>query len=592
MDEKEIIAFYLENEILISPDLLTDIKEVYLPLHTAFSVLTKDTIRIIDNKLPISIADFEKSLVLKDKHQNNRMYQKFLEYIDQQITKKISIANGVYASPGKVPVIGEMDKLSSIKTETDNAPKKEEKISTAPVSSQEELSEKTVEELRKDILLKNRIRIVADYAERSRKRIVADFVNYFNSRYKDIEKILRSRTEMQSLTSIARINAKKERDNVAFIGFVYEKSLTKNNNLMLTLEDPTGFIKVVVRQNKEDLYRLAQEIQLDEVIGVTGTFDNLVFANNLLIPDVPLTKELKKSPEEGYLVVITDPQLGNKLFLEKEFRRFIAWINGQVGNDVQKEIASKIKYLFIIGDLVDGVGIYPDQEFDLNVIDITDQYNLFAEYMKLISKDIPIILCPGNHDVGRISEPQPRFHDKYSKAVWMMPNIIPVSNPSTINIFANPEKGFEGFDVLMYHGFSFVYYAEQIPTIRQKGGQKRPDLIMRYLLQRRHLAPTHTSNLYIPDPKKDHLTMDKVPDFFFSGHIHRASVNNYRNVTCINASCWVAKSDEQERRGLEPQPARAFIINMQTREIKIMNFLSKEDQEKETGDQILADARR
>jgi hypothetical protein len=29
------------------------------------------------------------------------------------------------------------------------------------------------------------------------------------------------------------------------------------------------------------------------------------------------------------------------------------------------------------------------------------------------------------------------------------------------------------------------------------------------------------------------------------------------------------------------QPGRIFIINMQTREIKVMNFLSKEDQDKE-----------
>ena len=110
---------------------------------------------------------------------------------------------------------------------------------------------------------------------------------------------------------------------------------------------------------------------------------------------------------------------------------------------------------------------------------------------------------------------------------------------------------------------------------------RRPDLIMKYLLQRRHLAPTHASSLYIPDPKRDYLTIDKTPDFFFSGHIHRSSVNNYRNVTCINASCWMATTEEQERRGLENQPGRAFIINMQTREIKVMNFLSKEDQEKE-----------
>ena len=88
--------------------------------------------------------------------------------------------------------------------------------------------------------------------------------------------------------------------------------------------------------------------------------------------------------------------------------------------------------------------------------------------------------------------------------------------------------------------------------------------------------------MYIPDPKRDPLVIDKIPDFFISGHVHRAMVSNYKNVTCFNASCWVSQSDEQERRGLEAQPARAFIVDMHTREVKIMNFLSKEDQEKES----------
>lgn len=186
-----------------------------------------------------------------------------------------------------------------------------------------------------------------------------------------------------------------------------------------------------------------------------------------------------------------------------------------------------------------------------------------------------------------MSEPQPKFHDEYTKPVWRIPNIIPLSNPSIINVYAQP--GFDGFDILCYHGSSFFYYFFNVPAIRQKGMATRADLVMKYLLQRRHLAPTHAASMSIPDPKKDYLTIDKVPDFFFSGHVHRASVSNYRNVTCINASCWVSKSDEQERRGLEPQPARAFIVNMQTREVKVMNFLSKEDQEKDSSDKDFSD---
>ena len=561
MEDDQIIEFYIENGLLLSPELLNDVKKLEIPLRTDFSVINKEVLEIIKNKIPISVEEFEKSVVLKEKHKNPKMHQKFLEYINEHRIKDAP------------QMINELARDIDAKS-----------ISIAPQPAPQQLATQDLDIFRKDFMTKHKINLVMNYDEKSHKRTVADFVNHFNSRYKELEKILRGRSELQNLTSIARINAKKEKDTVALIGFVYEKALTKKNNLLLTLEDPTGFIKVVVRNNKEELFNLANEIQLDEVIGVVGNYDKLVFANSMFLPDIPLTKELKKSPEEGYFVVIGDPQVGNKLFLEKEFKKFIAWLNGHAGSDAQKDIASKVKYLFIIGDLAEGVGIYPDQEYDLSIIDIYDQYKAFAEYVKMMPQNLPIFICPGNHDVGRMSEPQPGFHDEYTRPVWTIPNVIPVSNPSLINVYSQPETGFDGFDVLLYHGYSFFYYFEHVPNIRQKGGAKRADLVMKYLLQRRHLAPSHTSNLYIPDPKRDHLTIDKVPDFFFTGHIHRASVNNYKNVTCINASCWVSKSDEQERRGLEPQPARIFLVNMNTREIKIMNFLSKEDQEKETKD--------
>lgn len=589
MNAKEIIAFYLENDVLISPELLEALGEEDLPIDSEFIVLNTDVLQINKAKTAINIADYELSVMLKEKYKNPRLYQKFQEYIYQKkhaegtpLEKKIfeekKTGEAKHDASQEINSGSSPDNGSVVRPEkiTASHPDMPETNAQQPMTASEQES---LAAFRKAFLEKHRARLVFNYSERSKKRSVADFVGYFNSRFKEIEKILRMRQELQGVTSISRILSKKEKEQeqVSLIGTVYDKSVTKNGNTMLTLEDTTGSVKVVVSKNKEDLNELVQEIQLDEIIGVTGTYDGIVFANNLLLPDIPLTKELKKTQEEGYIVVISDPQIGNKLFLEKEFERFITWINGEAGNEQQKDIASKIKYLFIVGDLVDGVGIYPDQEYDLKIIDVKDQYEAIAKYIRTMPK-IPIFVCPGNHDVGRISEPQPGFNDEYSSSLWSIPNVIPVSNPSLINLFSNPETGFEGFDVLLYHGYSFFYYFGHVPSIRQKGGPKRADLVMKYLLQRRHLAPSHASSLYIPDIKKDSLVIDKVPDFFFSGHVHRATVNNYRNITCINASCWVSKSEEQERRGIEPQPARAFIINMQTREVKVMNFLSKEDQ--------------
>ncbi len=568
MNNEEIISFYLDGDILISPELLSEIKDKPLPISSEFAVLDREIMDILDKKTPISVLEFERAIVMAQKHKDKKLYTSFLEYIQ----------NGSGKDKEKEKDLPTSDKVSLTTSDRiDNS------ISNPiPAETTVRIKDNLDSENEKKIFMqKNKINILSSYNKKARKWSVYDFVNVYNSRLKELEKILRSRQELQNLTSISRINSKKEKENVAFVGVVYGKAVTKAGNLLFTIEDQTGMIKVVVTQRNESLFKLAEEIQLDEVIGVTGTCDQIVFANNLFIPDVPLTKELKKSPDDGYFAVISDLEVGNKYFLEKEFMKFISWINGDIGNEKQKEAASKIKYVFIVGDCVAGVGIYPGQEYDLTIIDIKDQYKKFAEYVSLIPSHIPVFICLGNHDVGRISEPQPPLTAEYAQSLVEIPNVIPVSNPSLINIFAQSDKGFGGLDVMLYHGGSLVYYSEAILNIRRLGAQKRPDLIMKYWLQRRHLAPTHTATLYIPDPEKDPLLIDKVPDFILSGHIHRASVTNYRNVTCINASCWGAVTEEQERRGLEPQPARAFLVDMHTREVKIMNFLSKEDQESE-----------
>jgi DNA polymerase II small subunit len=143
-----------------------------------------------------------------------------------------------------------------------------------------------------------------------------------------------------------------------------------------------------------------------------------------------------------------------------------------------------------------------------------------------------------------------------------------------VNIDEQP--GFSGLDVLLYHGYSFIYYADNVPSLRDAGGLTRPDLILRYLLQRRHLAPTHGSNLYIPYAHKDPLILAKIPDIITTGHIHRINVANYRGTTLLNTSCWTRQTEDQEKRGIVPQPGKVPLINLQTREVKIMNFL-KED---------------
>ena len=447
----------------------------------------------------------------------------------------------------------------------------------------QELIKKSQETKKEDPLppigTRGNVSVTFSYKAEPKKRDVQDFVSYFAARYNALKAILQNRKELQSPTSINRLNQKREKEQIAIIGLISDKQETKTGKIMLTAEDPTGKIKIVVSPNT-DAYAMAKETSLDEVVGIVGTSGGeIIFASNIVLPDIPLYTEVKKSPDEAYALFMGDFHFGSKVFLTEAFEKFMSWIRGEQGSEDQKDIASKIKYLFMVGDIVEGVGIYPDQDQDLTITDIYDQYKEFSNYLKRIPQHIQIIICPGNHDAMRLSEPQPPLYKDFAEAVWNLPNVYMTSNPAQINIHAS--KDFPGFDVLLYHGFSFTHYADSVESIRSKGGQERVDLIMQYLLQRRHLAPTHTSTLYLPDAQKDNLVIDKIPDFFVTGHIHRVSASNYKSVTMLSCSCWLEKTEYQEKVGLHPQPGRAILVNLQTRKAKILKFYDDPEEKQE-----------
>jgi DNA polymerase II small subunit len=418
-----------------------------------------------------------------------------------------------------------------------------------------------------------RVKVLWSYQDKPKKLTPQDFVHYFNARYKALERILQQRQELQNLTSLARLLNKKDRETVSIIGMIMDKQVTKNENIMLVLEDPSGQMKVMVSKNKPDAYELAKDLVHDEVVGITGTTGtNVIFANSITLPDIPLTGEIKKSPDEAYAAVLSCIHVGSKLFLSDAFERFISWLRGETGNEQQRALAQKVKYVFMAGDIVDGVGIYPGQEKELDIPDIYAQYQEAARLFSKIPQHIALIILPGNHDAGRISEPQLALSPQYAQPLYQLPNATLTSNPCMVNIHSS--EHFPGFDILLYHGFSFDDYGEIVPSIKSSGKNisERTPLIMKFLLQRRHLAPTHSTTLYIPDAEKDPLVIEKVPDFFIAGHIHKSNAANYRGVSIVCGSCFQAKTPFQEKMGHEPDPGRVPLINLQTRAVTIMRF--------------------
>lgn len=428
------------------------------------------------------------------------------------------------------------------------------------------------------------VEIISSYEEEiDKKKEVNDFVLHFRERYKQISNILRRNEELSDSLSINRILSKEEDSQVSLIGMVFEISETKNGNLVLEMEDLTGTTRVMVTKRNHELFRIAKDIVPDEVIGITGFHkitrkgnfkSHIIFVNEIFWPDIPLNKELKKSPDEAYAIFLSDIHIGSIDYLPEKFEKFCDWLNGKISVDHEVDI-KKIKYLFLAGDIVEGVGIYPDQDTELNIKDIKEQYSACANILKRIPSHIKIIICPGNHDATALAEPQPKVSKELAPDLYNMSNVIMVSNPAMVNI--HQSKDFPGFDVLLYHGYSFDYYVANVDSIRNAGGYHRADLIMEFFLKRRHLSPTHSSSPYAADPNKDFLVISKAPDFFVTGHIHYSSISNYKNITLICGSCWQGKTSFQLKTGHDPEPARVPLVNLQTRKVDILMF---EDEDK------------
>ncbi len=578
---KERIEELFEKGILVNQDMLEKgVDEGLLDkveTEQDLVVLNDDYANMISQQTSlVNWYDIDKYRVDAEKDRDEELYQSHLQDI-QKTTLQVEKPGEILAdkeeavdAPTLQPqtyasletALGiEVGQASNFSTESELQQHEDEKFT----ASTSKLSEQEL------AVADYGVTVVEVHENKPKKYEIKDFTNFFLSRYYYLEKMLRGRQELQNTTTINRLQGKREREQVSVIGIVEDIAETKNGNLIITLEDPTGSIKILVSKSKKELFMEGKDLVVDEVIGVSGVSgDKIIFADTLVWPDIPRSNVLKKGPEEEYAVFLSDVHVGSTLFLHDEFMKFVQWINGQTGTEKQRSVALKVKYVFIAGDLVDGVGIYPSQEEELNIPDIKGQYEEFARLIGLIRKDIGIIICPGNHDAVHLAEPQSVFAQEFAGPLFEMENVTLVTNPSIVNV--GKTEQFLGFDVLLYHGYSFDYYVSNVESIRQGGGYHRSDLIMKFLLKRRHLAPSFKSTPYYPAHKEDPLLIKQVPDFFITGHIHYCSVANYKGVTMISGSCWQAKTDFQEKLGHEPEPARVPVVNLKTREIKILRF--------------------
>ena len=436
---------------------------------------------------------------------------------------------------------------------------------------------KTIQETPKEIIVKRpvknerpfietKVEIKKNYVQKNRETNITDWVNYYTDRYERLKKILMNREELRGALSIKRLERMAGRNEVVLIGMISNIHKTLAGKYIVTLEDPSGTVRVYLKEEAADV---ASELVCDEVIGVVGVSSkNYVYASKILFPDIP-GRETKKADEDVYAAFISDVHVGSNMFLVDSFRQFIKWMRCETGTNEQKEIASKTKYLFVCGDIVDGVGVYPGQEKELIIKNIYDQYREFAKYMYQIPSDVNIIMIPGNHDALKLAEPQHALFKDLAAPLYELENATMLSNPSYVNIHKN--SNFSGFNTLLYHGTSFDHFVAEVPKLRETG-YERGDRIMEFLLKKRHLAPTHTSTRTDPT-SEDFLTIDKIPDIFATGHIHFTSVGKYKHITTINSGCFQDKTEFQLKVGHNPTPGHVPIFSLKENKVKVMRFV-------------------
>lgn len=390
------------------------------------------------------------------------------------------------------------------------------------------------------------------------------FVQYFRDRYSRLSEIIRGRINARPIESLKRRSFRRGGDGgseeISIIGMVSDISSTTNGHKILSLEDPTGSFPVLIRNSDKELFEFASKILLDEIIGVTGSVTNdgsLMLATKLIQPDIPNNIQ-RRTGSHGKAVLISDVHVGSSQFMEDAWLDFLDFLKGESDSESMRELAASIRYLVVAGDIVDGIGIYPDQEMELEILDVYEQYRKAAEYFREIPEHIRIIISPGNHDAVRQAEPQPALPENLQ--AYFPQNIVFVGNPAFLEL--------DGVRILIYHGRSIDDLVASIPGV----SYQEPAGAVLEMLKRRHLAPTYGSRVSISPEKKDYFIIDPVPDIIHTGHVHTLGVQRYKNVLLINSGTWQGQTEFQKRVNLVPVPARVPIVDLRDFDVKILAF--------------------
>ena len=502
--------------------------------------------KVIDSKDPVN---FSSSLIVKlksDKYTSKDLISVSGETVDEisgiKKTDKKQKTKTEPANEAKAP-----QTIDSFKKDTDI----KEKVVNEEIEKASETVKDTKIQFKRNLEKTNveyDFKIIQDTSKKSyTSGELENLISYFKSRYEKLSNILQKRPELKTYTKIADIE--EDQTDLILIVMVREIRSSKNGHKIIEVEDDTGNMSILFSQKNEELFAEAEKLVRDEVVGIVARKSNdrnFAFGQQIIYPGVLRVPE--KQMDFG-IVFLSDVHIGSLTFLEDAFNRFIDWINCEYGDEDQRRVAEDVKYLIIGGDIVDGIGVYPNQDKELAIKDITEQYNEAARFLGNIRSDIKIIIAPGNHDASRVAEPQPAVPKEYAKALYELDNVEFISNPGIVSL--------DGINVLIYHGRSF----DDLVMAVKDFSHERNDVLMEELLKKRHLAPIYGERTPLASELEDYLVIDEVPDVFHTGHVHINTYKKFNGIHLINSGTFQTQTEFQKIYNIEPTPAEVPILH-------------------------------
>jgi len=412
--------------------------------------------------------------------------------------------------------------------------------------------------IKEDSGLQSEIKVLSDPTKKiTSGEGVKGYNALFSSRFNKLKKIILDRPESRMLKSLAVAKSAKIEDDMYVCGLVTVKN-SERNITKLILEDSSSSFEGIIFD--EELRKTADTLLIDQFVmaRISSGKNSGYIIKDLIFPDIP-EQATNKSETEAYAVFLSDLHIGSKYFMEEEFTDFISWLSSP------DPVARKIRFVLIGGDILDGVGIYPNQNKELVCQTIEKQLEKVEELLDKIPKNIQIIIMPGNHDPGRRALPQPAIPKKYNSNLWEKENVVMVGNPAMISL--------NGVKVLMFHGQSIDDIVKTTPGL----SYNKPTDVMKHLLKGRHLSPIYGSQTPIAPEMEDLLVIEEIPDIFHVGHVHKAQLDMYKGILLVNSGSWQKQTPFQASVGMTPNPGIALMVNLKTFQVFHQNYNSDLD---------------